>query len=222
MKPHWNNMFPEIILNCAASADGKIALPDRKRITLSNEEDFERVHKLRSECDAILVGIGTVIEDNPKLTLRNSNGIKPTRIILDTNFRIPKNSNVLDGESRTIVAVGENTTVKQNPNIEIINCGLKQIDLLELLPKLKAIGINKILVEGGETVMWSFLEKKLFTKLYIFTSNMIIGGTETPTIAGGNGCKDATNILKLEVKNAEIMGSGVLVEYAPKNKLKKL
>ena len=59
-------MFPEIILNCAASADGKIALPDRKKITLSNKEDYDRVHRLRSECDAILVGIGTVIEDNPK------------------------------------------------------------------------------------------------------------------------------------------------------------
>ena len=209
-------MFPEIILNCAASADGKIALPDRKKITLSNKEDFDRVHRLRSECDAILVGIGTVIEDNPKLTTRNGKGINPTRIILDTNFRIPKSANVLNGESKTIVAVGENTSVKQNPNIEIIKCGFKQIDLLKLLPELKTRGINKILVEGGETVMWSFLEKKLFTKLYIFTSNMVIGGTETPTIAGGNGSKDVTNILKLEVENAEIMGSGVLVEYAPK------
>ena len=209
-------MFPEIILNCAASADGKIALPDRKKITLSNKEDFDRVHRLRSECDAILVGIGTVIEDNPKLTTRNGKGINPTRIILDTNFRIPKNANVLDGESKTIVAVGENTSVKQNPNIEIIKCGFKQIDLLKLLPELKTRGINKILVEGGETVMWSFLEKNLFTKLYIFISNIVIGGTETPTIAGGNGSKDVTNILKLEVKNAEIMGNGVLIEYAPK------
>ncbi len=119
-------MFPEIILNCAASADGKIALPDRKKITLSNKEDFDRVHRLRSECDAILVGIGTVIEDNPKLTTRNGKGINPTRIILDTNFRIPNNANVLDGESKTIVAVGENTSVKQNPNIEIIKCGFNR------------------------------------------------------------------------------------------------
>ena len=91
---------------------------------------------------------------------------------------------MLDGQSKTIIAVGEKTTVKQNKNIEIIKCGLKQIDLLKLLPELKARGINKILVEGGETVMWSFLEKKLFSKLYIFTSNIVIGGTETPTIAG--------------------------------------
>ena len=209
-------MFPEIILNCAASADGKIALPDRKKVILSNKEDFERVHRLRTECDAILVGIGTVIEDNPKLTARNSKGKNPTRIILDTNFRIPKDANVFDGESKTIVAVGENTSVKEDKNIEIIKCGFKEVDLLKLLPELKSRGIDKILVEGGETVMWSFLEKKLFDKLYIFISNIVIGGTETPTIAGGYGSKDVTNILKLEVKNAEIMGNGVLIEYAPK------
>ena len=209
-------MFPEIILNCAASADGKIALPDRKKVILSNKEDFERVHKLRTECDAILVGIGTVIEDNPKLTARNSKGKNPTRIILDTNFRIPKDANVFDGESKTIVAVGENTSVKEDKNIEIIKCGFKEVDLLKLLPELKSRGIDKILVEGGETVMWSFLEKKLFDKLYIFISNIVIGGTKTPTIAGGYGSKDVTNILKLEVKNAEIMGNGVLIEYAPK------
>ncbi len=209
-------MFPEIILNCAASADGKIALPDRKKVILSNKEDFERVHRLRTECDAILVGIGTVIEDNPKLTARNSKGKNPTRIILDTNFRIPKDANVFDGESKTIVAVGENTSVKEDKNIEIIKCGFKEVDLLKLLPELKSRGIDKILVEGGETVMWSFLEKKLFDKLYIFISNIVIGGTKTPTIAGGYGSKDVTNILKLEVKNAEIMGNGVLIEYAPK------
>ena len=209
-------MFPEIILNCAASADGKIALPDRKKVILSNKEDFERVHKLRTECDAILVGIGTVIEDNPKLTARNSKGKNPTRIILDTNFRIPKDANVFDGESKTIVAVGENTSVKEDKNIEIIKCGFKEVDLLKLLPELKSRGIDKILVEGGETVMWSFLEKKLFDKLYIFISNIVIGGIKTPTIAGGYGSKDVTNILKLEVKNAEIMGNGVLIEYAPK------
>ncbi len=209
-------MFPEIILNCAASADGKIALPDRKKVILSNKEDFERVHRLRTECDAILVGIGTVIEDNPKLTARNSKGKNPTRIILDTNFRIPKDANVFDGESKTIVAVGENTSVNEDKNIEIIKCGFKEVDLLKLLPELKSRGIDKILVEGGETVMWSFLEKKLFDKLYIFISNIVIGGTKTPTIAGGYGSKDVTNILKLEVKNAEIMGNGVLIEYAPK------
>tara|TARA_B100000676_G_C18061449_1_gene838049 strand:- start:480 stop:1115 length:636 start_codon:yes stop_codon:yes gene_type:complete len=209
-------VFPEIILNCAASADGKIALPDRKKVILSNKEDFERVHRLRTECDAILVGIGTVIEDNPKLTARNSKGKNPTRIILDTNFRIPKDANVFDGESKTIVAVGENTSVNEDKNIEIIKCGFKEVDLLKLLPELKSRGIDKILVEGGETVMWSFLEKKLFDKLYIFISNIVIGGTKTPTIAGGYGSKDVTNILKLEVKNAEIMGNGVLIEYAPK------
>ena len=90
-------MKPHIILNCASSADGKIALPNRQKLNLSNSEDFSRVHQLRSECDAILVGIGTVIEDNPSLTINHkySSGNDPLRIILDTNYRIPEDSKIL-------------------------------------------------------------------------------------------------------------------------------
>ena len=92
------------------SADGKIALPNRKQIRLSNSQDLERVNKLRHECDAILVGIGTVIEDNPNLTIKNNTeqNKNPIRIILDTNGRTPLNSNVLNDEAETIIAVGKN------------------------------------------------------------------------------------------------------------------
>ena len=80
-------MNPEIILNCAASADGKIALANRRKLNLSNEEDFKRVHSLRSDCDAIIVGIETILEDNPSLTINTkyTSGKEPIRIVLDTN-----------------------------------------------------------------------------------------------------------------------------------------
>ena len=80
------------------SADGKIALPNRKQIRLSNQEDLQRVNELRENCDAILVGIGTVIEDNPKLTIKGNKDVSknPIRIILDTKGRTPLDSNVLD------------------------------------------------------------------------------------------------------------------------------
>ena len=86
-------MKPYIILNCAASVDGKIALPNRQKLRLSNEEDFSRVHSLRSECDAIIVGIDTIILDDPSLTINQkySGGKNPVRIILDTNYRTPEN-----------------------------------------------------------------------------------------------------------------------------------
>ena len=209
-------MEPYIILNCAASADGKIALPNRQKIDLSNEKDFARVHSLRSECDAIIVGINTVIEDNPSLTINQkySKGNNPLRIILDTNYRTPKNSKILDGNSQTLIAIGDKTTDKKLPNTEIFRCGEKEIDLQKLTGFLKEKGMKKILVEGGETVLWSFLEKKLFDEINIFISSVIIGGKNTPTIAGGNGFINGKNLLKLDLEDIKKIDNGILVKYS--------
>ena len=209
-------MRPRIILNCAASVDGKIALPNRKQLDISNNEDFERVHKLRSECDAIIVGIGTIIEDNPSLTVRNNSGAKPIRVILDTHCRIPPNSNVLQGNSKTIVAVGENPDQTNLENAEILRCGKEKINLTKLLELLSKRGVKKILVEGGETVMWSFLKEELFDEYNIFLSSMIIGGTETPTIAGGKGFQDEKSLLNLKLDSVKQIGNGILVKYRKK------
>lgn len=210
-------MYPKIILNCAASADGKIALPNRNKIRLSNETDVKRVEKLRVECDAILIGIGTVLEDNPLLTIKQNTKKKdnPIRIILDTNFRTPINANVVNKESKTIIAVGDKVATNKQINAKIIKCGEKEIDLERLLKKLKKMGIKSLLVEGGETVMWSFLKRNLFDDFYIFISNIIIGGTKTPTIAGGEGIKTMNNISKLSLKNITKLGEGILVKYGP-------
>jgi len=210
---------PKIILNCAASADGKIALPDRQNLKLSNKEDFERVHSLRNECDAILVGIGTVLEDNPSLTVNLEERIKtnPLRIILDTNYRTPKNAKVLDNKAETIIAIGENTESRTKDNIEMIRCGIDKIDIEKLVNELGKKGIKSILVEGGETVMWSFLEKELFDEFNVFISSMIIGGESTPTIAGGKGISDSNNSLKLKLVSSETLGDGVLLRYHKSN-----
>ncbi len=209
-------MEPYIILNCAASADGKIALPNRQKINISNEKDFARVHALRSECDAIIVGIDTIIEDNPRLTVNQnySSGKNPLRIILDTNYRTPENSKVLDGSSKTLIAIGNETNDKKIPHIEIVRCGAKEINLKKLLNLLNEKGIKKILVEGGETVLWSFLEKQLFDELNIFISNIIIGGKDTPTIAGGNGFMSEKNLLKLQIEDTKRIGDGILIKYS--------
>ena len=209
-------MRPQIILNCAASADGKIALPNRKQLSISNTEDFERVHRLRSECDAIIVGIGTIIEDNPSLTVRNNSEAKPIRVILDTHCRIPLNSNVLKGNNKTIIAVGENPEQTNIENAEVLKCGKEKINLTELLDILAKRGVEKILVEGGETVMWSFLKEQLFDEYNVFLSSMIIGGIGTPTIAGGKGFQDEQSILKLKFDSVKQIGNGILIKYKKK------
>ena len=208
-------MRPKIILNCAASADGKIALPNRRNLKLSNEQDFKRLHNLRNNCDAILVGIGTILEDNPSLTV--SSGIKagtnPTRIVLDTNFRTPSDAKVINRKAKTIIAIGEKTVIGNKTNTEIIKCGIDEIDIEKLLDELGKRGIKTILVEGGETVMWSFLEKELFDEFNVFISSMIIGGKGTHTIAGGEGVADNRKPLKLRLVNSESLGDGVLLKY---------
>ena len=212
-------MKPYTILNCASSADGKIALPNKRKIELSNTEDFKRVHDLRSKCDAIIVGINTVIEDNPNLTVNGkySSGSNPIRVILDTNYRTPKNSNILNDESETIIVIGNKTADRKLPNVKILRCGNKEVNLEKLLNHLKELNVKNILVEGGETVLWSFLEKKLFNELNIFVSSVIIGGKKTPSIAGGKGFLDKRNVLNLELKKFKQMGNGILLTYFRSN-----
>ena len=219
MDYHWKNVKPYIILNCASSADGKIALPNRKKIELSNTEDFERVHNLRAKCDAIIVGINTVIEDNPNLTVNEkyASGPNPIRIILDTNYRTPQNSKILNGESETIIIIGDKTIDRKLPNVKTFRCGKEEINIENLLQYLNQLNINNILVEGGETVIWSFLEKKLFNELNIFISSVIVGGKETPSIAGGKGFLDRKKILNLELNKFKQIGDGILLTYFKSN-----
>ena len=200
------------------SADGKIALPDRSQIRLSNKEDMERVNKLRKESDAILVGIGTVIEDNPRLIIKNNKDLStnPVRIVLDTNGRTPKNSNVLDDKSRTIIAVGNHFAGEIPGNSEVIKCGDEKIDIELLMEKLYERGLKNILVEGGENVLWSFLNQNLFDEINIFVASLIVGGEKTPTVAGGSGFTNKIDTLQLMLKEDEKIGNGILLKYCKK------
>lgn len=213
-------MRPYVIINCASSIDGKIALVGKKEIKLSNEEDFARVHMLRNECDAILVGIETVLTDNPKLTVKEKyvhNPKQPIKIVLDSKLRIPEESNVLKA-GKTIIATISNKIRKFNENVEIIRCKEKngKIDLNELMKILYKKGIRKLLVEGGSTVIWEFLKNGIVDEMFIYFSPIIIGG-DAPTIAGGDGAKKDEETIKMEIKKIVRMGEGYLVKLVPKS-----
>lgn len=209
-------MKPYVIINCASSIDGKIALVGKKSLKISNEEDMGRVHILRNECDAILVGIGTVLEDNPKLTVKEKyvkNAKQPVRVVLDSKFRVPKDAEVMKPYGKTIIA----TTCKEfkREHIEVIKCGNGKVDLKKLLKILYNRGIRKILVEGGSTVIWEFLKNKLADELIVFYAPLIIGG-KAPSIAGGEGAKSEEEVIKLEIKEIKRVGDGFLVRFIPK------
>lgn len=205
----------KVIVNCAMSADGKIALKTRRQTKISNVEDKKRVHQLRNSADAILVGIETVLSDDPKLTV-NGKYVKhprnPVRIVLDSYGRTPLDSHVLDGKAKTYIVTNEMTAARF-PNAEVIRCGKDDVDLKRLMKLLEKKGIKRLLVEGGSRVIWSFLDSKIADEVNIFVGSMVIGGERAPTAAGGEGAPDEESIVTLELKDARVIGNGILLTY---------
>ena len=204
-----------VIINCAMSADGKISLPSKAQTKISNEEDMKRVHMLRNECDAVLVGINTILSDNPKLTVKEKyvkNPKNPLRVVVDSKCRTPENANVLDGSAETLVVVAEGFS-RQIKNAGMVECGTGKVDLKKLLKILEKKGVKKLLVEGGSTVIWSFLNEKLADELIVFVGPSVIGGEGRPTLAGGEGAKCFEEIIPLKLKDVKRIGDGALLHY---------
>ena len=205
----------KVIINCAMSADGKIALRTRRQTAISNEEDLRRVHELRNSNDGILVGVGTVLADDPKLTVKHeyvASPKNPVRIVLDSNGRTPPGARVLDGSARTIVVTSEDCS-KAFANSEVVRCGAGRVDLPRLIPILEDMGIRSILVEGGSEVIWSFLRTGLADEMFLFVGSMVIGGEDSPTPAGGEGAGGIDEVVPLRLMDAEGVGNGILLRY---------
>ena len=205
----------KIIINCAMSADGKIALRTRRQTHISNEADKKRVHELRNSADAILVGIETVLSDDPKLTVNSKYVSKPRhplRIVLDSTGRTPKAALVLDGVSETLIVTNDKCK-KKFPNAEVIRGGKKDVDLKRLMKILEKRGVRSLLVEGGSKVIWSFLDSRIADEVNIFIGSMVIGGEVSPTPAGGLGAPDEKSVVALQLKSVKALGNGVLVSY---------
>ncbi len=165
-------MRPRVIINAAMSVDGKIALSDGKTARLSNEEDLRRVHRLRAETDAILVGVGTVLMDDPKLTVKQEfvKGRNPVRVVLDSYGKTPEGAHVLDGTAPTLIVTSEECD-RTFPKAEVLRCGKDEVDLPRLLEELGKREVRRLLVEGGSTVIASFLSAHLADELLVFVSS---------------------------------------------------
>ncbi|MFO7792196.1 MAG: 2,5-diamino-6-(ribosylamino)-4(3H)-pyrimidinone 5'-phosphate reductase [Candidatus Saliniplasma sp.] len=204
-------MKPKVIVNVAMSADGKIALPDRSEVKISGEEDFKRVHELRNDVDAILVGIGTVLADDPKLTVKDGfveNPEHPLKVVLDSKSRIPKDSKLFrDGDF--LIA-----TTKKVDQDGWIKCGDgDKVDLSKLMNVLEDRGIKSVLVEGGGEVIYSFFKEKLVDEYYVFVGSVVIGGKNSPSPADGVGARDIDDIISLKLYDHQTLDDGVLLKY---------
>ena len=200
---------PYVILSAAITLDGKLGVKN-KRTKLSSKNDKIRVHKLRSEVDALIIGKNTVKLDNPLLTVRHVKGKNPVRVILDSFGTIKSNSKIIQTCNKvpTIVAVSESISNKnlkrlQEYPLEIIYCGKTSINISKLLRLLSGNGIKKILLEGGGTVNWSFIKKNLIDEAVVTLAPYIIGGKDTISLVEGSGFKNLEHSTNLKLKKIQ-------------------
>ena len=227
---HVTTGLPLVIAKMAASLDGKIATYLGDSHWISNERSRRFVHKLRHAVDAILVGVGTVVADDPKLTTRLSGrkGKNPLRIILDTHLRTPVDSLVTSQtkEAPTIIATGPKPYKKRRENlegkgVEVLPLPLVRgrVSLTELLKQLGNRDITSLLVEGGAEVHGGFFYDNLVDKVYLFFAPKIIGGNRAVPMVGGVGAgrvAEASPLRDIKVRrfDDDIMIEGYMKDSA--------
>lgn len=171
-------MRPYVILNCAMSLDGVIGR-GKSRIKLSNHLDMVRMHKLRATVDAIVIGIGTILVDNPKLTLKYARGRNPLRVIVDSRARTPLTAKVLNEQAETVIIVSKKASKerveKLKEKAKVIVCGRKHVDLKLMLSKLAKMKVKKLMLEGGGHLNHSMIEEDLVDEMNITVAPRFIG-----------------------------------------------
>lgn len=209
---------PRVVMNCACSLDGKLAAPDGQAMPLSDELDWRRVHLLRASVDAILVGVGTVLQDDPSLKVKEdlapvSPNRKLLRVVLDTRGRTPPGARVNDGSAPTLIAHGPGVRAPWK-KAEALECPLDaagRIDLNALLEALHARGVRDLLVEGGGQVLRAFLQAHVVDQWTLYMAPVLVGGTG-PSIFDGRPSMIGR---RLHVENVEPRGKGVLWTLRP-------
>lgn len=211
---------PFIVLKAAMTLDGKIATATGQSKWITNETSRAYGYKLRDIYDGIMVGINTVIEDNPMLTARVDGGKNPIRIVVDSSLRIDINANVVqDKSAKTIIATTDKADKDkilklQAQDVDVIVVDKDEndkVDIEKLLDILGQQNICSILVEGGATLSGSFVAKKLVDKVYFFIAPKIVGGKEAKTPVAGTGILNLQEALALKDIQIEKLEEDILI-----------
>ncbi|RNJ71591.1 MAG: 2,5-diamino-6-(ribosylamino)-4(3H)-pyrimidinone 5'-phosphate reductase [Thaumarchaeota archaeon S15] len=210
---------PRVTLSAAVSIDGKIATRTGDS-GLSSRRDLARVHRLRASHDAILVGIGTVLADDPLLTVRLARGRSPVRVILDSRARLPPSSRIARtcGEVRTIVAVSRAAPARRlarlrGMGVEAIAAGRERASPRAALSRLSRLGIRSVLLEGGSRANWSLVRAGLVDEAVICVVPRLLGGAAAPGLLGGAGYARVASARRARLASARAQGGELVVRY---------
>jgi diaminohydroxyphosphoribosylaminopyrimidine deaminase/5-amino-6-(5-phosphoribosylamino)uracil reductase len=219
--------LPWVSLKMAMSLDGKVATRAGDSRWITGPTARRAVHELRHRHDAVLVGVGTVLADNPQLTVRWYKGRDPVRVILDSSLRLPPEARVLKVRSPAPTWVV--TTPHHDPNrrraledrgaeVLVVSEAGSRVDLKALLALLGRRGVTSVLIEGGPTVAAAFLEADLVDRLYMFVAPKLLGGREAPGPIGGLGAERVAQALPVRELEIRPIGEDWLISGYPATK----
>ncbi|MFC1559638.1 bifunctional diaminohydroxyphosphoribosylaminopyrimidine deaminase/5-amino-6-(5-phosphoribosylamino)uracil reductase RibD [Candidatus Margulisiibacteriota bacterium] len=222
---HVTTGLPFVILKSAMTLDGKIATSIGDSKWISSKPSRQLAHYLRNNVDAVIVGLGTVKKDDPKLTVRDVGTRKivkrdPKRIILDSLARTPLNSNVIKTDPENTIIVVTNKAPKRKiealrqKNVSILKVKAKggYVDLRNLISELGKRDFTSIMIEGGGSVNASALSSKIVDKIYVIISPKIFGGEKAKTIVEGKGVKRVAGAVKFSRYDVKKIGEDILIE----------
>ncbi|WP_132060474.1 2,5-diamino-6-(ribosylamino)-4(3H)-pyrimidinone 5'-phosphate reductase [Halorussus amylolyticus] len=217
-----------VVVNAAMSADGKLSSRRREQIAISGPEDFDRMDALRADSDAVMVGVGTVLADDPHLTLddadrratRRERGDPdhPARVVADSRARTPTDARILDDAATTYLLVSEAAPEERVEKLEqagarVVAAGDdSRVDLARGLSELADEGVEQLMVEGGGELIFSLFEADLVDELRVYVGSKILGGRDAPTLADGEGF--VADFPELELRGVDRIDDGVLLGYA--------
>ena len=214
-----DELRPYVILNSAMTLDGKIATKTGSS-EISGPEDLIRVHKIRKEVDAIMVGINTVLADDPRLTVHkipSAPSDNPLRVVVDSRARTPLEFRILNTDAPTLIAVSKSADPQKvetlKKKVDVVFCGDKRVDLPCLMAKLHGNGVKTLMLEGGSTLNYSMLSQGLVDEVRVCIAPMIAGGKDSKTLVDGEGIENMKDAFKLKFKKSYSLGKDRVVEY---------
>jgi 2,5-diamino-6-(ribosylamino)-4(3H)-pyrimidinone 5'-phosphate reductase len=225
-------MRPYVVVNIAMSADGKISTRERRQVRISGTQDFKRVDRLKAGCDAIMVGIGTVLADDPSLTVKSEECLNyrrkkgwddhPLRVVVDSSGSSPPTASFLcKGEGKRVVAVSGRADAKKISVLEkkatVLVAGSDEVDLGILMDELGNMGVHHLMVEGGGTLISGLMKVGLVNEIYTFIGNIIIGGKDAPTVSDGEGFIRESEFARLTLLESTRIDNGILLHWKVNN-----